>query len=180
MSKDVPTRGLTIVYTGKGKGKTTAAFGLALRMLGHGRKVLVLQFIKGPLESGERKSAERLAPDLVVRTLGAGYVCVGGAKPTEQDRKLADEAWKTACESVARGGYDAVILDELNVMTSLGLIAVDDVLTMMQTRPKDVTLVLTGRDADERICRAADIVTDMQCVRHIHQAGRADIEGIDH
>lgn len=179
MNETTPTKGLTIVYTGRGKGKTTAAFGLALRMLGHGWKVLVLQFIKGPMESGEHRSAAKLKPALEVRTLGEGYVCMGNGQPTQEERKVAEQAWQTARRAVAGGGYDAVILDELNVMTSLGLIAVADVLDMMSARPPGMTLVLTGRDADERVCHAADIVTHMSLVKHVYDAGRPDIVGID-
>lgn len=171
--------GLTVVYTGDGKGKTTAALGLALRMLGHGWKVLVLQFIKGPLSSGERAAARSLSPQLTFRTLGEGYVFVKDGEPAERDRTVAERAWRSACEAVAGGEYDAVILDELNVMTSLGLVPVNEVLRMMETRPAGMTLVLTGRGADRRICEAADIVTEMKCIKHVHQTGREDISGID-
>ena len=171
--------GLTVVYTGEGKGKTTAALGLALRMLGHGWKVLVLQFIKGPLPGGECAGARSLSPQLVFRTLGEGYVFLREGKPADRDRAVAERAWRSACEAVAGGEYDAVILDEVNVMTSLGLVPVDEVLRLMETRPGSMTLVLTGRGADRRICEAADIVTEMNCIKHVHRTGREDIEGID-
>ena len=179
MTESESRKGLTVVYTGEGKGKTTAAFGLALRMLGHGWKVLVLQFIKGPLSSGEVKTAERLAPDLTVRTLGQGYVFVQDGVTTQRDRELAQSSWHIAREEVGKGDYDAVILDEVNVMTALGLIPVAEVLDMMRWRRTHLTLVLTGRGADERVCRGADIVTEMRHVRHVHDTGRTDIEGID-
>jgi len=174
-----PDPSLTIVYTGPGKGKTTAAFGLALRMLGHGWKVLVLQFIKGPIETGERIAARRLAPDLIVRTLGQGYLCLHGAPPTEKDRRLAADSWKIARDALASGTYDAVILDEINVLTSLGLIPVDALLHLIESRPPQLTLVLTGRSADPRVCSAADIVTEMSSPKHVFTTGRSDIEGID-
>ena len=174
-----PPRALTILYTGSGKGKTTAAFGLALRMLGHGWKVLILQFLKGPIESGERIAARRLAPDLTVRTLGQGYVCLHGAAPTDDDRRLARLAWDVARREIGQGPWNAVVLDEVNVLTSLGLLPVDDLLHLIRSRPRGLTLVLTGRDADERVREAADIVTDMSCVRHVYDAGLTDLEGID-
>ena len=172
-------RALTIVYTGHGKGKTTAAFGLALRMLGHGWRVLVLQFFKGPLESGERLAALRLAPDLTVRTLGRGYIGINGAAPAEEDHLVAARAWAVVCDEVGQGAWDAVILDEVNDMTALGLIPVPELLRLIETRPPNLTLVLTGRDADPLVCRAADIVTDMSCIKHVHAAGRSEVKGID-
>ena len=174
-----PRPGLTIVYTGQGKGKTTAAFGLALRMVGHGWKVLVLQFLKGPIESGERLAARRLQPELTVRTLGSGYVCLKGAPPSAEERALARTAWLTALQAISEHPWDAVILDEVNVLTSLGLLSVDEVMRLVETRPPSLTLVLTGRDADRRLCHVADIVTDMSAVRHVYHTGRADIPGID-
>jgi len=174
-----PSRALTILYTGHGKGKTTAAFGLALRMIGRGWKVLVLHFLKGPLPTGERLAAPRLAPELAVRTLGTGYLCLNRQPPAEQDRLAARRAWLEAVREVRSGQWNAVILDELNIMTSLGLIPVAEVLELIQSRPEHVTLVLTGRDADPHLIHAADIVTEMAPVRHVYNTGRADIEGID-
>ena len=171
--------GLTIVYTGDGKGKTAAAFGLALRMIGRGWNVLMLQFIKGPIDSGERIAALRLAPDLVVRTLGTGYVCVSGEEPSESERISARNAWDEASREVLSGKWDAVILDEINILTSLGLVSVSSVLNLLKTRPQHVTVVLTGRNASAELVAVADIVTEMSLIRHVYGSGVADVEGID-
>ena len=172
--------GLVLVYTGDGKGKTTAALGLALQMLGHGWKVLVLQFLKGPLASGELVAAKRLAPGLSIRTLGRGYVHLVDGKPKSEDIEHARQSWEQARLAVLGDRYDAVVLDEANVLTSLGLVEVRQVLALMEeARRRRITLILTGRGADAVVIEQADIVTEMKSVKHVLETGRSDIPAIE-
>ncbi len=163
-------RGCIQVYTGNGKGKTTAALGLALRAAGRELKVCMIQFMKGGGPYGEHLAAPRLAPYLtIIQTGREGWV--NRENPDPEDIRLAREALVMAQEVLNCGDYDLVILDEINGAVSFGLIGVDDVLALMGRKPPAVELVLTGRNAHERVLEAADLVTEMRDVKHYYKAG---------
>jgi cob(I)alamin adenosyltransferase len=171
-------KGLVQVYTGNGKGKTSAAFGLALRAVGRGLKVYVVQFIKGGFDYGELYVIDKL-PNLTLKAFGRGKFVV--AKPPErEDVELAEEALRLAEKVVSSGEYDVVVLDEVNVALSLKLISLDDVLKLIKTKPKHVELVLTGRSAPDEIIEAADLVTEMREVKHPYARGFPARKGIEH
>jgi len=158
------------VYTGNGKGKTTAALGLALRALGRGFRVCIIQFIKGGGQYGEHLAAERLAPLLTIHQTGRdGWIFKDKLDP--EDIRIARETLDLARRVVAGAEYDLVILDEINGAAWFGLIGVDDILALIEARPERVELVLTGRSADPRVIAAADLVTEMVEVKHYYQAG---------
>ena len=161
--------GLIQVYTGNGKGKTTAALGLALRAIGHGLKVHMIQFMKGGGPYGEHAAAERLAPWLKVsRTGRSGWVKKGA--PAPEDINEAQRALEMARQTLI-GDYDLVILDEVNGAVDFGLIAVADLLSLIAAKPSNVELVLTGRNAHEKIMEAADLVSEMREVKHYFRKG---------
>lgn len=179
--KNNDENGWVIVYTGDGKGKTTAALGLTLRAVGHGNRVLMIQFLKSGWEYGELKGTERLAPEFTIKPMGIG--CVGildDDKPFEEHQHAAQKALEASREAVGRMDYDIVILDEVNIATHLKLIDVDDLLTLIKERSPKLTLVLTGRYADERIIEVADLVTEMKEIKHPFQKGIPSRKGIDH
>ena len=158
------------VYTGNCKGKTTAALGLALRAAGREMMVCMVQFMKGGGPYGEHLAAERLAPYLtIIQTGREGWVDKDNPHP--EDVRLAREALVIAKEALTGGRYDIVILDEINGAVSFGLLSVDDVLELMRSKPARVELVLTGRNADEKIIEAADLVTEMREIKHYYKAG---------
>jgi cob(I)alamin adenosyltransferase len=171
-------RGIVQVYTGDGKGKTSAAFGLALRALGRGLKVYIIQFIKGGFDYGELYIVDKL-PNLKLRAFGKGKFVL--EKPPEiDDVKLAEEALALAEEVVKDGEYDVVILDEVNVALNLKLVEVGKVLELIRNKPKHVELVLTGRYAPEEIIAAADLVTEMREIKHPYNKGYQARKGIEY
>jgi cob(I)alamin adenosyltransferase len=171
-------RGLAQVYTGNGKGKTSAAFGLALRAVGRGMRVFMIQFIKGGFDYGELYVVDKL-PNLTLKAFGRGKFVT--EKPArKEDVELASEALALAEETVKGGRYDVVILDEINVALSLKLISLEKVLQLIKEKPKHVELVLTGRDAPEEIVEAADLVTEMREVKHPYKKGFPARKGIEY
>ncbi len=171
------TRGLLMVFTGDGKGKTTAALGLALRAAGHHMRVLVLQFIKGAWHPGEQAAARAL-PTVEWVTLGKGFTW-RSASPDE-DRVLAGQGWKKALQAITSDHYDLVILDELNVVLSHGFLPVDDVLEGLRRRSPQCHVVITGRNAPKDLCAMADCVTEMVPVKHhYHDQGIKAQKGIE-
>lgn len=172
------TEGKVQVYTGNGKGKTTAALGLALRAVGRGLKVCMVQFIKGGGEYGEHLAAERLAPLLTIHQTGRDcWIYKDRLDP--QDVAIARGTLNLARETLTGGEYDLVILDEINGAAWFGLITVEDILALIKQRPEQVELVLTGRSADPRVVEAADLVTEMVEVKHYYQAGVPARTGIE-
>ncbi len=168
--KPAMEKGLIQVYTGNGKGKTTAALGLALRAVGCGLKVLVLQFMKGSVNYGEQVSAARLAPDLKLVKIGReGFV--SKSHPDPEDVRRAQEGLSLAREAVASGAYDIVILDEINQAVDFGLIPLTDLLRLIDSKPGTVELVLTGRNARPEVLERADLVTEMGEVKHYYKKG---------
>ena len=170
--------GLVQVYTGDGKGKTSAAFGLALRAIGRGLKVYVIQFIKGGFDYGELYAVKKL-PNLELRAFGQGKF-VTRTPPDEEDIKLAKEAFRLAEGIVESSKYDIVILDEINVAIHLGLLDLKDVVRLIRNKPKGVELVLTGRYASEEIIENADLVTEMREIKHPYRKGVKPREGIEY
>jgi len=168
-------RGLVIVHTGNGKGKTTAALGMAFRALGHGYRVLMVQFIKGSWKYGELESAKKFENFKLV-PMGRGFVSTDG-KVAEEDRQAAREALAYAREHMTE--YDMVVLDEVNYAIKFGLLEEKDVLDFIEQKPEDVHLILTGRDATERIVERADLVTEMREIKHPFQKGIKAQKGVE-
>lgn len=179
-------KGLIIVYTGDGKGKTSAALGAAMRALGHGWKVLVIQFFKGdwPVVCGEMELAKKLHPQLEVLQLGRGFVRImGDKKPFEEHVEAAQAALQLTRERMLSDRYDLIILDE--VIYALGyldfkLIELKDVLQLLREKPPHVHVILTGRNAPPEIIEAADLVTEMREVKHPMKKGIPAQQGVDY
>lgn len=170
-------RGCTQVYTGNGKGKTTASLGLALRAVGRGLNVCVFQFIKGGGPYGEHLVAEKLAPFFtIIQTGRPGWV---NTKDIAEDRQLAQEALLRARQLLTSGEYDLFICDEINGALGFGLIDVEQVLELIELKPEKTELVLTGRNAHEKIIEAADLVTEMCEIKHYYKAGVPARTGIE-
>ena len=170
-------RGCTQIYTGNGKGKTTAALGLALRAVGRGLSVCFFQFIKGSGKYGEHLAAEKLAPLMtIIQTGRPGWV---NTNDITEDRTVAQEALVQARQLLTSGKYDLFICDEINGAVGFGLIDVEQVLELIATRPEKSELVLTGRNADPRTIEAADLVTEMCEIKHYYQAGVPARSGIE-
>ena len=182
----MPRRGLVIVYTGNGKGKTTASLGAAFRALGHGWRVLVIQFFKGdwPVVFGEVEMGKRLSPQFEVPQLGKGFVKhMGDRKPFDEHLAAAKEAYRLAKERITSGGYDLIILDELIYAidyAGVQLISVDEVLSLLEAKPPALHLILTGRNAPQPILDRADLVTEMREIKHPWQQQIPAQEGIDY
>jgi len=169
MHKHMLAKGLVQVYTGKGKGKTTAALGLALRAVGRGLRVCMIQFVKGE-PCGEHLAAERLAPYLtIVQTGHKGWL--GRQKPGPEVAACARMGFEMAQKVVTGEEYDLVILDEINTAVSYDLVSVEELLLLMKEKDEHVELVLTGRNAAPEIMEAADLVTEMREVKHYFKAG---------
>jgi len=170
-------RGYTQVYTGDGKGKTTAALGLALRAVGRGLKVCFFQFIKGGGPYGEQLIAGRLDPLFtIIQTGRPGWV---NTKDITEDRRLAQEAFQQARNLMTSGVYDLFVCDEINGAAGFGLIDIEQILELITCRPDKVELVLTGRKADERVIEAADLVTEMCEIKHYYKLGVPARNGIE-
>jgi len=171
-------KGLVQVYTGNGKGKTSAAFGLALRAIGRGLKVHVIQFIKGGFDYGESYIADQL-DNLTLKAFGRGKFIVV-KPPPEDDVRLAKEAFELAKSVVTSMTYDVVILDEINVAVDLGMLAVQEVTDLITGKPDTVELVLTGRNAPEEVIEVADLVTEMKEIKHPFKKGIPPRKGIEY
>ena len=178
--------GLIIVYTGDGKGKTSAALGAAMRALGHGWKVLMIQFFKGdwPVVYGELELAKRLYPQFEVLQLGRGFVKImGDKKPFDEHVEAAKAALQLTRERMLSGQYDVIILDEVNY--ALGyldfkLIELEDVLQLLRDKPPQMHIILTGRNAHPQVMEMADLVTEMKEVKHPMKKGIPAQQGIDY
>lgn len=173
------TRGLTLVFTGNGKGKTTAALGMALRAWGQGMKVLVLQFIKGGWKYGELKASEKLGPNFEIRQMGEGFIRDAGPEGLNAHREAAQKALEEARRAVREGEHDMVILDEINYAISYGLVNKADVLELIRNKPPRMHLVLTGRNAAGEVIELADLVTEMREIKHPFAAGIPAQKGIE-
>lgn len=178
--EDVPTvrKGLLIVFTGNGKGKTTAALGMTLRAAGHGMRTLILQFIKGSWPSGEIRALEGI-DDIMIRQLGSGFTWK--KEDREEDRRLAEAGWELAADAIRRAEYDMIVLDELNYVLSYELLALDPVLEVLRNRPENLHVVVTGRNAPGRLLDLADLATEMRAIKHpYHDRGVKAQEGVEY
>jgi cob(I)alamin adenosyltransferase len=178
MEDDGQSLGMVHVYTGDGKGKTTAALGLALRAVGHNMKVHMIQFMKGDINYGELKAARDI-PNLEIVQFG-NPTFVNKENPSQDDIELAQLGFEHAKIVVAEGLYDLVILDELSVAIDFNLVGLEDVLKLIESKPTHVELVITGRNAHEKIIERADLVTNMQKVKHYYDKGIESRKGIEH
>ena len=170
-------KGLLIVHTGTGKGKSTAAFGLALRMLGRGRRVGVVQFIKGAWQSAERDALETFGDQLVWHTMGEGFTW--DTQDLKRDIAAAERAWDKACELMADPTLGLIILDELNIALRYEYLDLAAVVEKLIARRSDLHVVVTGRNAKPELVAAADLVTDMTLVKHHFAAGVKAQPGIE-
>ena len=168
-------KGLVIVNTGNGKGKTTAALGMMLRAWGHDMKVVVLQFVKHATV-GEHRAAQRLGVEMVAG--GAGFTFRGDND--EKNRQMARELWQIAREKINSGNYDTVILDEMTYAFEFGWLEIDEVLEVLRTRPEKVHVIITGRNAPQALIDFADTVMEIQDVKHHHRLGIKAQAGIEY
>ncbi|MFQ6106904.1 MAG: cob(I)yrinic acid a,c-diamide adenosyltransferase [Thermoplasmata archaeon] len=169
--------GLIQVYTGTGKGKTTASLGLAMRACGHGFKVYMIQFMKGSIDYGELRVAEKIE-GLTIEQFGRPEF-VDKDSPAEEDVKLAREALNRAREVISSGKYEIVILDEVNVAIEWNLIQLDDVIDILKQKPEDVEVILTGRYARKEIIEMADLVSEVREIKHPFKRGVHSRVGVD-
>ena len=169
-------RGLVVVYTGHGKGKTTAALGMVFRALGRGMKVTVVQFIKGKWKTGERVFAETI-PELRFHVMGLGFTWE--SDDLARDRAAARAAWETAREEISSGERDVVVLDELTYAFHYDFLSLDEVLETLRARPPHVHVVVTGRNAPQRLVDLADLVSEMVVVKHPFSQGVKAQIGVD-
>jgi cob(I)alamin adenosyltransferase len=174
-------KGLLIVYTGEGKGKTTAALGTAFRALGYGWKVCMIQFIKGTWKSGEMRTIAEFGERFDLHRMGAGfYRIMDDHLPEEVHREAARKAIDLLVEKLKSGQYELVIADELNVAYDTGLLGEDSIRRVLAARPELVHLIITGRGAPDFLITEADLVTEMKAVKHPHQLGLKAQPGIDY
>jgi cob(I)alamin adenosyltransferase len=170
-------RGLLIVHTGKGKGKSTAAFGLVLRCLGHGMRVGIVQFVKGVWGTGERAALERFGDLVTCRAMGEGFTWE--TQDRARDIAAARQAWETAKAMIADPAYRLVLLDELNIVLRYDYLPVDEVTATLRAKPRELHIVVTGRNAKRELIEAADLVTEMTLVKHPFRAGVKAQPGIE-
>jgi cob(I)alamin adenosyltransferase len=173
-------RGLIIVNTGPGKGNTTAAMGTALRAVGNGMRVLMLQFLKGSWHYGELDAVQALGDRWVMKQMGRGFVKIGGAETDPEDIRLVEEAWREAEQAILSGQWDLVILDEINYAISYGMLDPARVVDVLRRRPEMVHVILTGRNAHSTIVEIADTVTEMRQVKHAYEQGVMAQRGIEY
>ncbi|MGH9791054.1 MAG: cob(I)yrinic acid a,c-diamide adenosyltransferase [Candidatus Acidiferrales bacterium] len=174
-------KGLLIIYTGPGKGKTTCALGTAFRAIGQGLRVLMVQFIKGSWHYGELDTAKMLGDNKIeIRPMGRGFVKVGGAETDPEDVRLCEEAWEFALEQIKSGAYELVILDEINYVISYKMLDAARVAEALAARPEQVHVICTGRNAHPKLVELADLVTEMKEVKHPYTKGILAQRGIDY
>ena len=174
-------KGLIIVHTGPGKGKTTAAMGTAFRAVGQGLKVLMVQFIKGSWHYGELDAAKMLGDDrFTIRPMGRGFVKIGAEKPDPEDVRLVGEAWRFASEKMQSREYDLIILDEINYAISYKMLSPEIVVEALKAKPEMLHVILTGRNAHPLIVECAHLVTEMREVKHPYQRGIQAQRGIEY
>ena len=172
-------RGLVLINTGAGKGKTTAAMGTALRAVGNGMRVLMLQFLKGSWHYGELDAVKAFGERFVLRQMGRGFVKIGGAETDPEDIRLVEAAWEEARQAILSGEWDMVILDEINYAIGYGMLDPAAVAEALRTKPEMVHVMLTGRNAHPLLVELADTVTEMREVKHAYQKGILAQRGIE-
>ncbi|MFH1508679.1 MAG: cob(I)yrinic acid a,c-diamide adenosyltransferase [bacterium] len=171
--------GKILIYTGDGKGKTTAALGLSVRAVGNGKKVYFAQFIKGPWPSGEDKAVKTI-PRITLKKFGLGFVGIMGDKlPLSDHKTAAKKALAETAKIITAGKHDIVVLDEINVACSLKLLEPREVLKVIAKKPSFVTIVLTGRDAPKSFIKKADLVSDVKSVKHYFDDKEMGKQGLE-
>jgi cob(I)alamin adenosyltransferase len=170
-------RGLLIVHTGKGKGKSTAAMGMAMRCVGHGMRVAIVQFVKGVWETGERDVLAKFPDQVTIKAMGEGFSWE--TQDRQRDLAAARQAWDAAKELMADPSYKMVILDELNIVLRYDNLPLDEVVETLKNKPRDLHVVVTGRNAKEALIEAADLVTEMEMIKHPFRAGVKAQAGIE-
>ena len=172
------TKGLVQVFTGNGKGKTTGALGTAIRALGHGFRVYIIVFMKGDYPYGEWNTLSKL-PNIDFARFGSREF-IDPQNITPKDREQAEQALAAAREAMLSGDYDLVVLDEVNVAAAWGLVGLDKVIELINEKPKDVELILTGREADTKLIQLADLVTECVDIKHPYKKGIKARRGIEY
>ena len=170
-------RGLIIVHTGTGKGKTTAAFGMVLRCIGHGMRVGIVQFVKGAWGTGERDVLAKFPELVTCRAMGEGFTW--DTQDRARDIAAARAAWELAKEMIADPSYNLILLDELNIVLRYDYLPLDEVLGVLKAKPRDLHIVVTGRNAKPELIELADLVTEMTLVKHPFRAGVKAQRGIE-
>ncbi len=174
------SKGLVIVYTGDGKGKTTASLGMCIRAAGHKKKVKIIQFIKGTWHYGELDGIKLLSDYVELEQMGKGFVgIIDDKEDISTHIRAAEKALERSREEMLSGKYDILILDELNVALKLNLVKIEKVLDLIKEKPEKMHLVITGRDAHERVIELANLVTEMREIKHPFQEGILAQEGVD-
>ena len=173
-------RGLILINTGPGKGKTTAALGTALRAVGNGMRVLMLQFLKGSWHYGELDAVGAFEGRFVLKQMGRGFVKVGGAETDPEDIRLVEAAWAEAREAIYSGDWDMVVLDEINYAIGYKMLDPAVVAEALRGRPEMVHVILTGRNAHPLLVELADTVTEMREVKHAYEKGVLAQRGIEY
>jgi cob(I)alamin adenosyltransferase len=173
-------RGLIIVNTGPGKGKTTAAMGTALRAVGQGLRVLMLQFLKGSWHYGELDAVKAFGDRFIMKQMGRGFVKVGTEKPDPEDLRLVEEAWTESARAINSQDWDLIILDEINYAITYGMLDPAKVVEVLKNKPPMVHVILTGRNAHPTIVELADTVTEMRQVKHAYEKGVEAQRGIEY
>jgi len=170
-----------MVYTGNGKGKTSAGMGAAFRAVGQGLKVLMVQFIKGSWHYGELEAAKMLPPGLFeIRVMGRGFVKIGAEKPDPADVALVEQAWAMVVEEMRAGRFDMIICDEINYAMHYGMIDVDRVVGDLKARPEALHMICTGRNAHPKLVEAADLVSEIRQIKHPYERGILAQRGIEY
>ena len=170
-------RGLLIVHTGKGKGKSTAAFGMVFRAIGHGYRIGIVQFVKGAWGTGERDVLENYPEQVTIKAMGEGFTW--DTQDRQRDIAAARSAWETAKEMIADPGYKMVLLDELNIVLRYEYLPLDEVLAVLKAKPRDTHVIVTGRNAREELIEIADLVTEMTEIKHPFRSGVKAQPGIE-
>jgi len=170
-------RGLLIVHTGTGKGKSTAAFGMVMRAIGHGMRVGIVQFVKGAWETGERKVLEDYRDLVTCRAMGEGFTW--DTQDRARDIAAARAAWEAAKAMIADPAYNLVLLDELNIVLRYDYLPLDEVIAALKAKPRDLHVIVTGRNAKPELIEIADLVTEMTMVKHPFRSGVKAQKGIE-
>lgn len=170
-------KGLVMIHTGKGKGKTTAAMGLAMRAVGNGMKICIVQFVKGVWNTGERAVLEKFPDQVVMKAMGEGFTW--DTQDRQRDIAAAEAAWAYAKEAIENPDYKMVILDELNIVLRYDYLPLDEIVAVLKNKPEDKHVVITGRNAKEELIEVADLVTDMTMVKHHFRDGVKAQTGIE-
>lgn len=171
-------KGLLMIHTGKGKGKSTAAFGLVFRALGHGKRVGIVQFVKGRWETGERASLEKFSDQITINTMGEGFTWE--TQDRQRDIAAARSAWEKAKTLILDDSHDIVLLDELNIVLRYDYLPLDEVVEFLQTqKPEMKHVIITGRNAKDELIEIADLVTEMTMIKHPFRSGVKAQTGIE-